>query len=299
MDIEYMKEFSVLAKYLNFTAAANELFISQSALSKHIVQMERELDSTLLERTKHSVMLTDSGLAFLSACKDIIERYDRTFDDITMVNNGMSGKISVGMLYYGLNDWALPVLVKMKKDYPKIIVETYSYQPPQLKRDLANGIVDIGQVYRISQGSSDDSDDIEYCDIGKLGFSLMVPLSSPLRNIDSISLKDLDGMNLVQVARLPELTGYIMGMLSKKGIYIKRFIYTQHVDTIAMDVQLNKTPSIVSNNVRDIPEKGIKFIDITDPDMYIMASYAYRKANKNKSIKHFIKAAKETFLVTD
>lgn len=55
MNIELMREFVVLADELSFSAAADKMFISRSALSKHIQAIEAELDVTLLSRNNQAV----------------------------------------------------------------------------------------------------------------------------------------------------------------------------------------------------------------------------------------------------
>ena len=56
-----IRYFLVLSEYLNFSAAAKELHITQQALSKQISQLEQELDCILLNRTPRGVVLTDAG----------------------------------------------------------------------------------------------------------------------------------------------------------------------------------------------------------------------------------------------
>ena len=57
MEIRQLKYFAAVADTLNFSRAAETLFISQSALSKPIADLERELGMVLLQRDKRSVSL--------------------------------------------------------------------------------------------------------------------------------------------------------------------------------------------------------------------------------------------------
>ncbi len=65
MELNYLREFVVLADVLHFQEAANVLFISQSSLSKHIKTIETELGHDLFIRSKRAVQLTDFGKQFL------------------------------------------------------------------------------------------------------------------------------------------------------------------------------------------------------------------------------------------
>ena len=62
MKTEKLYEFLVLSKTLNYSRAAETLYISQSALSKHILEIEQELNTQLFLRTTHDVKLTEAGL---------------------------------------------------------------------------------------------------------------------------------------------------------------------------------------------------------------------------------------------
>ena len=65
MHIEYLREYIELAQCLNFTEAARRSCITQSALSKHLVSIEKEFGTELVARDRHSVELTQAGHALL------------------------------------------------------------------------------------------------------------------------------------------------------------------------------------------------------------------------------------------
>ena len=76
MEIRQLKYFAAVADTLNFSRAAETLFISQSALSKQIADLERELGMVLLQRDKRSVRLTPAGKVLLNEAKVILMRMD-------------------------------------------------------------------------------------------------------------------------------------------------------------------------------------------------------------------------------
>ena len=61
MRIDYYREFIMLARVKNFQVAAEELFISQSGLSRHMIAMEEEMDVQLFERGSKETVLTEAG----------------------------------------------------------------------------------------------------------------------------------------------------------------------------------------------------------------------------------------------
>lgn len=65
MDLKHLEEFVALAETGNYLEASDELFISQSTLSKHIMALEKELGVSLFERTTRKVRLSSDGECFL------------------------------------------------------------------------------------------------------------------------------------------------------------------------------------------------------------------------------------------
>jgi len=76
MEINYLKEFVVLAQTGNFLEAADTLYSSQSTLSKHIKSMESELGVPLFDRTTRKVRISKYGQLLLPYAKQIIELHD-------------------------------------------------------------------------------------------------------------------------------------------------------------------------------------------------------------------------------
>lgn len=73
MEINYFKEFTVLAETKNYWEAAERLYLNQSTLSKHIKALEKELGVELFKRTTRRVELTEYGTAMLPYARTIVK----------------------------------------------------------------------------------------------------------------------------------------------------------------------------------------------------------------------------------
>lgn len=76
MDISYCRELITLADELNFSKAAERLYITQSTLSKHVAAVEREIGFRVFDRTTSRVELTAGGELWIDGLRDVVEKYD-------------------------------------------------------------------------------------------------------------------------------------------------------------------------------------------------------------------------------
>lgn len=76
MNTTSLREFLTLAKTLSFSNAAKELFISQSVLTRHIRELEKEFGAELFLRTTHEVALTEAGRILAGKAPGLLQKCD-------------------------------------------------------------------------------------------------------------------------------------------------------------------------------------------------------------------------------
>src|ERR1700723_1960125 len=89
LPLNALRAFEGVAKHLSFTAAANALLISQSALSRHVIALEKMIGVQLFERRPHSLVLTKAGQHLLPAVMKSFDRLEYALDDLR--NDGATG----------------------------------------------------------------------------------------------------------------------------------------------------------------------------------------------------------------
>ena len=88
LPLNALRAFEGVAQHLSFTAAANALLISQSALSRHVIALEKLIGVQLFERRPHALVLTKAGQHLLTAVMKSFDRLEFALDDIR--NDGVS-----------------------------------------------------------------------------------------------------------------------------------------------------------------------------------------------------------------
>ena len=88
--------FHTVAKRLNFTKAAAELFITQPAVTKHIHELENQLKTKLFDRNGSRIKLTRTGEILLQHSEQIFEIYRNLEFEINSLSQRQSGKLRLG-----------------------------------------------------------------------------------------------------------------------------------------------------------------------------------------------------------
>ncbi len=162
MDVERCKEFVVLAQTKNYMEAADQLFISQSSLSKHIKALEKELGVTLLDRSTRRVELSQAGRVFLPYAKRIARDgyelqaalYDHADNERSVLD---IGSIPV-MVPYDITK----VLARFEHDNPSERLHIYEGDADALKDMLRHGKLELAFIREWDGDANKDTGDDEF-----------------------------------------------------------------------------------------------------------------------------------------
>ena len=134
MNLNQLEYFVSAAENLNFTKAANQCFISQTAMTQQIKSLEKTVGVPLFVRDNHHVELTPAGKVYLKEARAILERSDEALRLARLVTDGTHGEINVGYISgFGSSD-APAVLNSFHSAYPNIKMN--------ISRDTMSGLVD-------------------------------------------------------------------------------------------------------------------------------------------------------------
>ncbi len=146
INLEYYRIFYYVACKQSITHAAQELCISQPAVSQAIKLMETNLGSKLFVRTPKGVKLTPEGEVLFQYVKkgyETILMGEKQFHKMLDLENG---EIRIGASDMTLQFYLLPYLEQFHKKYPMIKVNVTNAPTPETIEFLANGAIDFGVV---------------------------------------------------------------------------------------------------------------------------------------------------------
>jgi len=143
INFELYRVFYTVAKLGNITRAAEELMISQPAISKSIKNLEDQLGGQLFVRTKRGVNLTDEGIQFYGYIKQAMDYIYNAEHKFTDLMNLETGTIKIGISTTLTRQFLLPYLKEFHRKYPKIDIQLMTNTADELLNKLKNGLVDI------------------------------------------------------------------------------------------------------------------------------------------------------------
>lgn len=196
MEIRVLKYFLVVAQEENITRAAEILHITQPTLSRQMMQLEDELQTSLFVRGKRSLTLTPNGMLLKRRAEEIVALSEKTENEICQKNIG--GKITLAC---GITQAAQTMGAYMKafkEQYPEVSFSVRNGNTDFIVENIDNGLVDIGFV--IEPVDLTKLQSIELPQPEKWGI-LMTP-DSPLASLPAITPMDLVHIPLINSARL-------------------------------------------------------------------------------------------------
>lgn len=236
MEIEYLREFTVVAKLGSFSRAAEELCLSQSALSKHILALERELGAPLLVRNSRNVSLSVAGAQILPLAAQIYQ---------------LSNKIRVAADRQSLREKtflriaSIPVMAQynitrllamFQQLHPTVALEVTECEQKELLSLLEKGECELA-FYRRGLG---DEEHLSFIEICRDNLVAVLPQGHPLSQQPQIHLLELKDEPLLF---LDQQTGFhhLYAALCRGAGFVPNITYTGHrpeniVDLVAQNM---------------------------------------------------------------
>lgn len=291
MTTDQMKCFLLLAKNLNFTESADELYISQPTLSRQIASMEAELNTKLFTRKKNRVYLTLTGEMLLEELKDIYQDYQllirriksNTSNELTILKLGILEELlSPDSLRQALSDFVF--------HHSDVQIQTIYQNFDDLIDSLLNGSLDFiftpdTALYSITG--------IEYKILETRSPYLMLKSNHKLAVMSKIDLSEFpillkDETFIIMSPEVTKLTIEAFNREFHKVKYIPNYRFARSSNMLALWVAAGIGISIVTDSHAYINHPDIRFIPITSFPYVVDNAIAWKSRYENPWVKVFL-----------
>ncbi|MES3039277.1 MAG: LysR family transcriptional regulator [Bdellovibrionota bacterium] len=161
LNSSHLEAFYAIARTLNFTRAAEEIHVTQSALSQRIAKLEEELETTLFIRDRSSVKLTEAGLTLLRYCERALVGESELLETLKGTGEGASGMLRIGGFSSVMRSLVVPALKKIMHSNPNLSVEFFTKELREL-----NDLLRRSEVDYILTNQKSETPDIESIFLG-------------------------------------------------------------------------------------------------------------------------------------
>lgn len=132
-----------LAQVRNFSQLAEELHISQPALSRHIQNLEQDLGVKLFDRTTSPLTLTPAGAFFVEEAKELLYREDQLVRTMDRFRSGEAGRLTIGVSPFRCM-YLMPDIIKaVRERFPGVQVVLHEAASAQLRKETLDGKYDF------------------------------------------------------------------------------------------------------------------------------------------------------------
>ncbi len=281
VELRHLRYFIALAEELHYRKAAEKLFISQSALSKQIKQLENLINVKLFDRNQRKVSLTEAGLYL----RDHVTQFDaelRTLiERVQLISTGLEGELKIGYVGSAMQNVVPELLLKSQAQFPLIKYSLIEMSNKQQEDALVDKTIDLGFL-RLKRVHAE----LELQPVLEDTFSLVLPQGHPIDTITKKNLAALKDENFIlfDTDYSPLYFDKIVSICEDHGFKPKISHKSVHASTIFRLVENKVGISIVPSSLALGFDLKIKFIPLLDVPQRTMLSVAWNKKNTNPSL---------------
>lgn len=293
MTTEQLNEFYILSTTLNYSEAAEKLYISQSTLSRHIRSMEEELNVHLFLRTTREVVLTNEGKFFQTQ----IPRLLRKAMDIESISGlepvNANGKVTILFSAQTLNTGILQFLLDFQKQYKNINLEMV----PLEKDSDTDLLYSTDIMISPCDFTKTVAADIEAMLAATQSALLAIPPYHHFGEESSVSLFDLRHETLI-IPHADDLAGpytQLSFLATRKCYGHLAKISASSEEQALLQVELGHGVMILPHHLKHHAYAHTRTIPISDAECFFPIYVYHNRNNNNGSAVLFFKSMAERF----
>lgn len=193
IETRLLRYFLTIAREQNITRAAEVLHVTQSTLSKQMMELEAQLGRQLLIRGKRQVTLTEEGQFLRKQAQEIMELMDKTESAFSAGDSIIGGDIYLGCAETQAMSKIAEVFQSIHTGYPGVQFHIFSGDAETVMERLDKGLLDIGILQDPAVYERFEYTRLRLKDV----FGLLMPRNCRLAEKEAITLDDLDDLPLI------------------------------------------------------------------------------------------------------
>ena len=293
MEIVWLRVFREVARQGSFTAAANALRYTQSAVSRQIAALESDTGTALFDRVPRGVRLTDEGRCLLDHAEVVLGRIEAARRDLSALKDLDTGRLRVGA--FATADAALVprAMATFHGTYPSVVLSLAEALTPVLLTQLRDGELDLAVISE-KAGQPLDTDGLELTHLLDDPMLVAVPREHRLAKRRTVRYTDLAEDHWIAGWQNPEDT--LMGTLLPSGFQPDvRYVvpgWSAKLGLVAAGLGVTLVPGLAANAAR--PDILIKRLHPDDTPARAVYAATPVRTSKPPAVQHFLRILADT-----
>jgi DNA-binding transcriptional LysR family regulator len=194
LDVRRLRVLTAVAERGSFSAAAETLTLTQSAVSQHIAALEREVGLRLVERHTRPVALTEAGFALTRHATGIFARLDGAEQELAEIAGRRRGRLRFGCFPAALATIVPTAFARFRRRHPDVHLTLVDDHLHRLVPRLDAGELDLALIYEHEALPDITARDLDRTPLLDDVFHAVLPAGHPLsRRRQPLELADLSG----------------------------------------------------------------------------------------------------------
>jgi DNA-binding transcriptional LysR family regulator len=281
MEMKQVKYFLAVAELGSFSTAADNLYISQSSLSKQIMALEKELGVALFDRRKRSITLTEAGETFRKHARLFNDEYEELLDNLKQYKRAPTLSIVAipVIAQYGITSY----IAQFQSAYPNIQLMLEEREAAVILPTLNNHQFDLAFI----RDNYLDVEQYQLLEVDHDKFMVTLSVRHPLASRTSISLSELANENFIMFDKGTVVHELAVDACRKVGFDPRIFYASLRVESVLGLVasqsgvalimekifQYHKHPDVIAIPLTEIVESKIVLAYPKDKKLSAPAKY--------------------------
>jgi len=251
MDLPSLKAFVAVAETASFSRAAEQLFMTQPAISKRIAALEDDLAVPLFDRLGRTIQLTEAGQKFLTSSRRILADVAVSREEVLTLSTHIGGHLRLATSHHVGIHRLPPVLKAFTQAYPQVELDLLFMDSELACAEVANGRIELAVVTLPDNLEGSLLTRLVWPDPLSIVCAKDHPLVVEMAQSPSLPAARLGHHNAVLPARGTVTRSILLDALRPFNVAVETTLETNYLETIKMMVSVGLGWSALPVNMID------------------------------------------------
>ncbi len=271
MELRHLRYFAAVAAHGSFSRAANNLHLTQPALSRQVKDLEEEIGVPLFVRGTNAVTLTEAGEIFYEEARDLLARADQAIQRVR--GEAKSEVLRVG---YGpsLTSGIMPkALERFQAAVPRVRIELEDLTPREIAEKVDKGLLDLVIMPASAEALIKG---LQWTELRRMALMLVMAADHPLAKLSKVPPKRLQGVPMHGLGRVnfPDYVPRMRALLKPFGVTPDfAVLVNDGVTTMFAGLEATKGVTILADGVISVLPRSLEMRPFAPalPEVVILA----------------------------